>query len=601
MSTAIYARVSGERQQKEQTIGSQVAEVLEFAKRQGLTISQEHHYLDDGQSGFHFERPALDRLRDAARDGLVDMVVIHDPDRLARRYAYQVLLLEEFQRHGVTVRFVRQPPADSPDQQLLLQVQGAIAEYERARIIERTRRGRLFWARQGRPVSGRVPYGYRRFPRNGDTPARVEIEERDATVVRDIFHWYVDENSSMYTIATRLQQRGIPTPKMTTTRWDVSSVGVILGCEAYLGTWWLNRFKREARPGGGRPRNVLRPREQWVGVPIPPLLDPELFARARQARTKAVSVGGGTKPTAHPETHLLRRLVVCGLCNRKMCSLNANASGKVHRYYWCRGPDVHRLNPQRIYCSTPTVRASEIDQVVWDDVCKLLSDPSLVSAAWKEESTVARADVDELVGSNLKRVKAQIAEAEKQRARLLAAYEQGFIELEEFGTRRSQLEQRIKDGQSQVAGMRRHVDELGAHAALSKNINKVCVELGMAIDAMAQPARMRLCQQLIDRVVVKGDKVEIHYRFPVSPPSAREKSKPENADPVPEVAIAERAPEASLATHCNNQRERGGVFLQAARRVPFLLCARDGRRCRPPCGPGASPGSISPMGGGFSV
>ena len=104
-------------------------------------------------SGYYFERPGLDRLRDAARDGLIDVVLVHDPDRLARRYAYQVLLIEELQRWAVQVRFIEQPPADSPDQKLLVQIQGAIAEYERARILERTRRGRLFWARQGRPVS----------------------------------------------------------------------------------------------------------------------------------------------------------------------------------------------------------------------------------------------------------------------------------------------------------------------------------------------------------------------------------------------------------------------------------------------------------------
>src|SRR3990172_4547660 len=158
MRLAVYARVSDDVQKEKQTIESQLAEVRQFAKEQNWTLDEQHIYADNGYSGFYFERPALDHLRDAAREGLVDLLLVHDPDRLARRYAYQVLLLEEFERWGVKVRFLKQSPPDNPEQLLLVQIQGAIAEYERARILERTRRGRLYWARQGRPVSSHVPY-----------------------------------------------------------------------------------------------------------------------------------------------------------------------------------------------------------------------------------------------------------------------------------------------------------------------------------------------------------------------------------------------------------------------------------------------------------
>ncbi len=151
MRVAVYARVSDDVQKEKQTIESQLAEVRQFAEKQNWPLDEKHIYADDGCSGFIFERPALDRLRDAARDGLIDLLLVHDPDRFSRRYAYQVLLLEEFQRWGVEVRFIKQPPPDNPEQLLLVQIQGAIAEYERARIMERTRRGRLYWARQGSP------------------------------------------------------------------------------------------------------------------------------------------------------------------------------------------------------------------------------------------------------------------------------------------------------------------------------------------------------------------------------------------------------------------------------------------------------------------
>ena len=155
MRVGIYARVSDDQQKEQQTIESQLAELRQFAAENNFPLEEQHIYVDDGHSGYSLDRPALDRLRDAARDGLIDLLLVHDPDRFSRKYAYQVLLLEEFQRWGVEVRFLKHPPGDTPEQKLLVQIQGVIAEYERARIMERTRRGRLFWARQGRPVKGR--------------------------------------------------------------------------------------------------------------------------------------------------------------------------------------------------------------------------------------------------------------------------------------------------------------------------------------------------------------------------------------------------------------------------------------------------------------
>jgi site-specific DNA recombinase len=225
LRVAFYARVSGRSQKEEQTIESQLAALKEFAATEGFQFDAGHFYIDNGYSGFYFDRPDLDRLRDDARDGLIDVVLVHDPDRLARRYAYQVLLIEELQRWGVQVRFIEQPPADSPDQKLLVQIQGAIAEYERARILERTRRGRLFWARQGRPVSSVVPFGYRYIPRGRTEAPRVEVDESESEVVVMIFRWYVDEGLNMRQTALRLTSEGVATPTGRSAYWDPSTNG----------------------------------------------------------------------------------------------------------------------------------------------------------------------------------------------------------------------------------------------------------------------------------------------------------------------------------------------------------------------------------------
>src|SRR5918911_3434165 len=161
MRAAIYARVSTERQERQQTIDSQLAALRAWASAQGHSLAEQHVFRDEGYSGPRLDRPGLDGLRDAIRDAAVDIVAVLSPDRLARKYAYQVLLLEEFRRAGREVAFLHRPISDDPNDQLLLQIQGAIAEYERAVLAERFRRGKLQRARAGQVLAGRAPYGYR--------------------------------------------------------------------------------------------------------------------------------------------------------------------------------------------------------------------------------------------------------------------------------------------------------------------------------------------------------------------------------------------------------------------------------------------------------
>ena len=141
-TAALYARVSSERQKEEQTIGSQTEALKEYAQANGYTVVPEWIFQDEGYSGAILKRPDLERLRDLAAEGQIETILVYSPDRLSRKYAYQVLLMEEFARHGVETVFIKSPQASTPEEQLLVQFQGMIAEYERAQIAERTRRGK---------------------------------------------------------------------------------------------------------------------------------------------------------------------------------------------------------------------------------------------------------------------------------------------------------------------------------------------------------------------------------------------------------------------------------------------------------------------------
>src|ERR671934_1687827 len=191
IQAALYARVSSAHQAEAHTVASQVAALRERIAADGLPLPEALQCIDEGYSGATLVRPALERLRDLAAAGAVDRLYVHSPDRLARKYAYQMLLVDEFQRAGVEVIFLNRELGRSPEDELLLQVQGIMAEYERAKIIERHRRGKRHAARAGavNVLSG-APYGYRYVPKHaGGGQARYEIVPAEARVVRQGFDW----------------------------------------------------------------------------------------------------------------------------------------------------------------------------------------------------------------------------------------------------------------------------------------------------------------------------------------------------------------------------------------------------------------------------
>ena len=188
-TVAFYARVSSDAQARDHTIESQVAALQERIAADGFHLEPDHGYVDDGCSGTTLQRPALDKLRDVLAGGQIERIYVHSPDRLGRNHAHQVLLVEECRRAGTEVIFLNRPIGDTAEDKLLLGVQGIIAEYERTKILERVRRGRLHAARSGSvsALTG-APFGYRYICRDqGGGAARFEVAEDEAAIVRRIF------------------------------------------------------------------------------------------------------------------------------------------------------------------------------------------------------------------------------------------------------------------------------------------------------------------------------------------------------------------------------------------------------------------------------
>src|ERR1700730_9332116 len=393
----IYARVSSEQQREAHTIASQTAALIEWAKTLDLEVPTAWIFEDEGYSGATLERPGLERVRDLAAEGQIQVVLVYSPDRLSRKYAYQILLIEELARHGVETRFLNAPHGATAEDQLLVQFQGMIAEYERAQILERSRRGKRHRAQSGEvSVLSGAPYGYRYIRKTDQVPASYVVIDAEARVVRQVYEHYM-AGWSIGAITRWLNEHGVATRKPGT-RWERSMVWAMLRNPAYRGTACFGKTRvatrqRVTRPlrlrGGMATRdsaNHERPREDWIEIPVPALIDEPTFARAQELLQE--NKGRSRRRTITPS--LVQGLVSCRRCGYALSRISTRSSARLIHYYRCIGSDGWRhLGGPR--CDNRPVRQDLLDEIVWTEVIRLLEDPPLIQPGIGRRLAAARA------------------------------------------------------------------------------------------------------------------------------------------------------------------------------------------------------------------
>jgi len=507
MRAAIYCRVSTEEQAQKYGLGSQLSELRAYAKSKRYTIPEGAEFLDDGHSGADIDRPALRRLRDAVRARAFQAILIHDPDRLARRLSHQLILTEEFERAGVEVEFVTVSKDASPEGRLLLQVKGVIAEYEREKIRERTGRGRKEKARRGLVVTGPYPYGYRPDPAN---PGQLVIHDEEAEVVRTAYRWLVEDHRSLRSIVIELRRLGIR-PRRSS-QWAASSVRKLLTSPFYIGQAFYNRREKivnakTGRQGTGR---RFRPENEWIPISVPAIVTPERFKQAETQLGCNRATQAGRPPVRF---YLLRGLLRCGACGKKF--LGTPSHGR--RIYRCFGRDRLR-GPQR--CRVPTMSAEKIEAFIWETVVGVLRNPEILTE--KAEAHQTRLGVREVeLRSEAEHLIRQLADLERQEQRLLDLYlADGLVmdsvleRLGEFGRRRAGLEERLAKARTLAVAS-------AAKEARQGAVRRYCTQALRGLEKLEPERRQRLLRALIDEVVLKEGAVEIHGVLPgrwVPPP-----------------------------------------------------------------------------------
>jgi site-specific DNA recombinase len=524
-SAAIYARVSSDRQKENQTIASQTAALNEYAKSHGYLVPAEWVFEDDGYSGASLIRPGLESLRDLVAQGQIEAALVYAPDRLSRKYAYQVLLGEEFARCGVSLVFLKAPSGETPEDQLLVQFQGMIAEYERAQIAERTRRGKRHKAQQGQVnVLSGAPYGYRYIKKSDNADAYYEINEAEAEVVRIIFDAYTKQRSTINAIARLLNERQIPT-RTATTRWERSTVWSILRNPAYEGKACFGktelrprqritrRLRQRNRPSSRNSANHERPRHEWIEIPVPALVSETTFALAQEQLQK----NKHHSPRRTIEPTLLQGMLVCQHCGYALYRSSAVTSKRKLYYYRCLGSDAYRHLKGSV-CSNRPIRQDYLDEFVWKEIIRLLDEPALIQSEIDRRMQAAR-NADPL-RKREQALRHQQTRLKNNIDRMVTAYQEELITLAELRQRVPNLRKQKQAVDSELRSLELASEDQSRYLRLTQTLSEFRGTLRVRAETLDTVERQKILRLVVQEILVGADTIRIQHSIPVIDPGS---------------------------------------------------------------------------------
>lgn len=506
---ALYARVSTEEQREGQTIDSQVSELERFVKDKEWQVTG--IYKDEGWSGSILARPELDRLRDTAMHGLFDAVLVNDVDRLARDVSHLGVIKRDFERHGIQVIFKKLPAEKSPTYNLMINILGSFAEFERELIADRTRRGRRYKVEVRQQFIGALPpYGFRYIPKDPSTDkeGRLELVPEETAVARQIYEWIDTEGISARKVVQRLNAMKIPTRKGSE-HWAKSSVLRILRSEVYAGVWHYNKhescepknpIRQEKYRRSPKSSTRLRVRSEWLPVNLPRhlwIIEREQWERIQKQLT--MNLAFSPRNTKHQ--YILKSLMWCGGCGSRY--VGDPNHGRF--YYRC-------LARCKIL---PAVNEEQLDCVVWDAIEEAIMNPSLIAEQVKNLQRKRSLSVQE-AKSKTDEIQQALTQVEKEEMRILEAYRLSIIspsqlarELEQIQSRKDVLKGRMVEISSK--------GDMSNFPAVRRSITDYCQRIAGNLRSFNRDGRQAFLRLIINRIVFEGNRVRIRGVLPVDP------------------------------------------------------------------------------------
>jgi site-specific DNA recombinase len=520
----LYARVSSEKQAQEKTIESQISCIIDYSNSVGERIDPDLHFIDDGISGAYLERPGLDKLRDKALLGEVTKVYILSPDRLSRKSAHQVLLIEEMKRLGVSFSFVNRQIGDTPEDQMLLQIQGIVAEYEREKILERSRRGKLYAAKRGKVnVLGGAPYGYH-YKKGIDTQdATYLIHPEEASVVKEAYFLYCKKDYSIGEIARQFTEKAYIT-RSGKMFWERSVIWGMLRNPAYKGTAAFRKTKRVSRirktklaidnknklsrqPSSSRDR----PKEDWIYIPVPAIISEKDFDFAQQTLKNNIKFSPRNNKK---HNYLLSGLLRCKTCGYSIYGKPASNSKYKRLYYRCSGQDGHRWAEGRV-CAGHPVRVEAIDDLVWESLKNLLLTPETIVSEYQRRLGTIHIDHEAIISQKNN----EVNRYKKERDRLIDLFQSGLVEKSEIEMKLKNVRSKLEQLSNEINYLVNQESESKKMLTLIRNLDDFSLNIGKNLDAHSFAEKRKMVKFLVEEVEVDtvNEAINVKHIIPLDP------------------------------------------------------------------------------------
>jgi len=509
-----YARVSTGRQENEATIESQIDELKERVKSDKNTLLPEFEFKDDGWTGTILARPGLDALRDVVKQKEIKVLYVYDLGRLSRDFTYQLLLLKEFEDEGLKVTSLHDINPENGEQNFMRNIMGAFHDYERIKIAERFRRGKLHKAKNGLLINGSGLYGYSYIKKTDKKPPRIVINEKEAEVVRMIFNWLGNEGVSIKEIVRKLYEKGIQPRKNKNEFWSTGPILRLLRCDSYItGTIYYNKNEaietknprkddkyRKIKKGSRR----LRPRAEWYPYNVTRILDDwDLFNRVQKILDNNRRHG----PRKKKYDYLLSGIIFCECGQRRA----GNGRNNGHYYYRCTDRVLRAPLPPE--CKSPAMNAPVLDKVFCNELSKYLSDPHNINQI-AEDYLKAQA-IDESEERERQQINHNLNKLDEEERRHIRAHGEGLIDFEQFKEIKTELNHRRRGFE----------EDLKRLNALTKDTNidnvelqEFCQEVKEVLQSLNYPTKSLLIRDIIDKIVMKGktNEVEVMGHLPIN-------------------------------------------------------------------------------------